>query len=201
MLLHAEDLAHGRFETATQQHTGPIELKIGIDTGVTLCRLAAANPETLFVGVEIKRPNAERAYRRAVESSLANVWVVNDEASNFIRKHCLSSSFSATHIYFPTPFPGALRKIGVNSSDRLITARFMDDAHRVLGISCSLRIITDVSEYFRMVESFAVLDKWLHVEWRELKLPIPKGCLVGTPTEVKYRRESREIYSMQLLKI
>jgi tRNA G46 methylase TrmB len=201
VLFSQVDIELKKFEDMAKRESRPIQLKIGVDVGVTLCRLAAHNLSSIFVGVEIKQEKAQIAFKRATALKLKNVWVVNSEAQDFISKHCPRDCFDVVHVYFPTPYPEALKQLGLDVSNLLITSEFMTEVHRTLKIGGALRIVTDVETYFRSIERYTDLSRWLHVEWRHLEIEKPSECLVGTPTEKHCRREGRAIFSMQLLKI
>ena len=119
------------------------EVKIGIDAGRGLCRFAAAMPQRLFVGIEVKPEMCEAAAALVIREEVSNAVVVHSEAGEFLRSCTRDALFDAIHINFPTPFPTALSPV-----TRLVTETFAEDAFRVIKPSGVIRFVTDVEEYF-----------------------------------------------------
>lgn len=172
------------------------ELKIGISTGKFLCKIASFYKDRFFVGIEYKPKSSLAAARRIVEKELTNAVVVNMEALQFISRWIPDQSFYVIHIYFPTPTPS---RIGLRS--RLITQNFVDEAHRILCPWGILRFVTDHSEYYEDACRHFSAKKWWAVDWQNLDVGQATGQLVGTPHEIQYRKENRNIYSLQLFRL
>jgi tRNA (guanine-N7-)-methyltransferase len=194
-------LRRGAFERVVAGLMSPVQLKIGIDTGATICRLAHSQRGQIFVGVEIKARNASLAYQRAKRYGLSNVIIVNEEAESFLINSCPSSLFSAVHIYFPTPYVDALRRLDPSIRHKLFVKSFVDELFRIVMPGGLVKIATDVAEYYKEIERLFEFSRWIQVDWSELAVEKPPGCLVGTQCEVAYRLGGRKIFFLELLRV
>lgn len=194
-------LDRGNFSSFIGALKTPIQFKIGIDAGQTLCKLAVAVPSETFVGIEIKTQQAKHAYGRAKALRLDNVIVINDEAAFFLANHCPSSIFSKVHIYFPTPYLSALQKVDRSLAHLLLVRRFVDELYRVVMPGGAVRIATDVGEYYRAIERLFDFSRWMNVHWSQLNIEKPANCFVGTPCELECRRAGKDIFAVELLRI
>lgn len=201
MFFDRVSLGQGVFRNVLNELSVPIQLKIGIDTGATLCKLAVASPDELFVGVEIKPLQAKKAYLRAKRLKINNIVIINDEAAFFLTNHCPAAIFSAVHIYFPTPHVAALKKLDRTLAHRLFVPKFVNELYRVVMPGGAVRIATDVAEYYRRIERLFGYSHWMRVNWSDLKIERPADCLIGTPCEMEYRRAGRQILAEELLRI
>ena len=201
MFFNRASLEGGSFRSVCSNLDVPIQLMIGIDTGTTLCKLAASSPNEMFVGIEIKSHQAREAYLRAKRLKVDNAIIINEEAEFFLTNYCPTSVFSAVHIYFPTPYVAALQKLDQSLAHRLFVRKFVDELYRVVLPGGSVRIATDVADYYRTIESLFDYSRWMQVNWSELRIRKPKGFLIGTPCERDYRRAGRQIWAVELLRI
>ena len=174
----------------------PIEVEIGSASGHFLSRMAAYRPTVRFLGVELNPERCTAAGQRVSTFGLKNVRIVTSEASALVSSYLRSSSITAVHIYFPTPYP---RSIGLAS--RLIGPLFVRDLYRILVRGGSARIVTDHEDYFEHICTSVRTCDWWHVEW-DHPLPTHRGqqWRVGTPCEKFYFDERRRIREIQLVK-
>ena len=171
------------------------ELKIGIDTGRALCRIASHIPQNFFVGVEVKEDKSAVAAERVSTHQLANVCIVNMEAHTFLRRLNINEYFRAVHLYFPTPWP---RSIGLRN--RLISMDFIDDLYRILQPGGVIRILTDHKDYYQHACRLFDAERWWAVEWSQVKSGQRKNYYVGTPCEIHYVNQGKEIFALQLFR-
>ena len=68
--------------------TAPRLLEIGFGNGDALLTLAAASPETDFIGIEVHRPGVGRLLRELDQRALTNVRVLCEDAIAVLEK-CL----------------------------------------------------------------------------------------------------------------
>lgn len=225
----------------------PLEVEIGSGKGTFLIQHAEAHPQTNFLGIEWAREffeyAADRIRRRRAgladeetgrdalseppARALANVRMLNADASEFIRWRVPDSIIRVIHLYFSDPWPKTR-----HHRRRVIQDRFLAEAARVLLPGGEIRIVTDHEElrawdcaHFvdwaedpaRLLDTAAAARGKPDVE-RERRgeaslLPAQRpfrlvpfqraagaeeGELVGTNFERKYRREGRAFWSIVL---
>jgi len=176
-------------------------LKIGIDAGQTVLRMAKYYPNELFVGIEKKQDKAKVAIEKAKAKSQKNVLIRAAEAHNFLRKMPIQSFFHVAHIYFPTP--KKVRRHGevVNVQQPLITPSFLNELSTKLVTGATVRILTDRDDYFEDIQNSVSLETWWPQSWTDFPCGQNDGEFIGTPCERRYRADGREIYALQLKKM
>lgn len=139
------------------------EIEIGCGKGTFLVNQAAAAPETNYLGIEWAHEfylyTADRCRRR----QLANVRMLNADATDFLRWRVPDAIVHTVHLYFSDPWPKKK-----HHRRRVVQDAFLAQAHRVLLPGGELRIVTDHDEYWVwMEEHFA--------RWAFCSSPAPSG--------------------------
>ena len=83
----------------------PVVLEIGFGMGETTASIAAAHPQTNFLGVEVHWPGVGALLRRIDSAQLVNVRVVRRDAVDVVAKMVRPASLAGIHVYFPDPWP------------------------------------------------------------------------------------------------
>lgn len=132
-------------------NTLPIELEIGSSTGEYLCGLAARDPGTNYLGVEINLKSVQIAVHHAASRGLTNI--------KFIK--------APMQYLYPLLEPGTLRAIYLHFPDpalhpkyrkrRLWGAEFLAHLNRALLDGGTLSIVTDNEALFR--ELLPLIDR------------------------------------------
>lgn len=190
------------------------EIEIGCGKGTFLVNEAAAVPTTNYLGIEWAHEfylyTADRVRRR----QLANVRMLNTDATEFFRWRLPDSLASVIHLYFSDPWPKKK-----HHRRRVVQDAFLAQAYRVLLPGGELRIVTDHDEYWEwMEEHFA---RWAAPEALPLqsftaaaspslpafiRLPfvpppwVNEDELVGTNYERKFKRDDRPAHAIVLKK-
>lgn len=179
----------------------PLEIEIGSGKGTFLLQAAAARPEVNFLGFEWAREFYEYAADRCRRAGLANVRLVNADATEFLHWRCPDSVARVIHLYFPDPWPKTR-----HHKRRSVSDRFLADAHRVLVPGGALRVVTDHDDYWAWMEEH--FSRWcapasvngLGFIRQPFESPGAGGELVGSNFERKYRREGRPFHAGVLRK-
>ena len=82
----------------------PTVLEIGFGMGDATARIAAAQPQTDFIGVEVHTPGVGALLKRIGELGLGNLRSVQHDAVEVLRDMLAPGSLAGVHIYFPDPW-------------------------------------------------------------------------------------------------
>jgi tRNA (guanine-N7-)-methyltransferase len=83
----------------------PLVLEIGFGMGDATARIAAARPDTDFIGVEVHEAGIGALLQRIDEQQLANLRIVRHDAVEVLRSMIAPASLAGVHIFFPDPWP------------------------------------------------------------------------------------------------
>jgi tRNA (guanine-N7-)-methyltransferase len=83
----------------------PVVLEIGFGMGFTTVEIAAARPDTDFVGIEVHGPGVGSALKLIAERGLTNLRVIQHDAVEVLRDMIPDGSLAGVHVYFPDPWP------------------------------------------------------------------------------------------------
>jgi tRNA (guanine-N7-)-methyltransferase len=117
-------------------------LEIGFGTGEVIGALAAADPRTDFLGIEVHRPGVGRLLLQVRERALANVRIICHDAVEVLASALPNASFDTILIFFPDPWHKKR-----HHKRRLIDAAFVDLLADKLRPDGVLRLATDWQEY------------------------------------------------------
>ena len=142
----------------------PVELEIGSGKGLFLANAATARPDHNFFGIELGKKYARRAADRAAKRGLANVRVYPGDARHFMTRFVPDASLTALHVYFPDPWWKARHK-----KRRVFGPPLVLDAERTLIPGSELHVVTDVAEYFGVIQALMAE----HPRFTNLPVPVP----------------------------
>ena len=120
----------------------PVVLEIGFGMGDATAAIAAALPETDFLGVEVHTPGVGALLRQIGERGLSNVRIVQHDAVEVLETMIPAASLAAVHLFFPDPWH-KLR----HHKRRLIQAPFVAKVALHLAPGGSLHCATDWEPY------------------------------------------------------
>ncbi len=83
----------------------PQVLEIGFGMGETTATIAAAHPETDFIGVEVHTPGVGSLLKEIASRGLTNVRIVQHDAMEVARDMIPEASLAGIHLFFPDPWP------------------------------------------------------------------------------------------------
>jgi len=82
----------------------PTILEIGFGMGITTAEIAAAQPQTNFVAVEVHPPGVGNLCNLLDEEQLSNVRVIQHDAVEVLTQMIAPGSLAGVHVYFPDPW-------------------------------------------------------------------------------------------------
>jgi len=85
--------------------TAPVLMEIGFGNGESLVKLAAANPDKDFLGIEVHEPGVGHCLLKAEEAEIRNLRIVAHDAVEVLRNQVPAGSLARVNLYFPDPWP------------------------------------------------------------------------------------------------
>jgi tRNA (guanine-N7-)-methyltransferase len=83
----------------------PTVFEIGFGMGETSAKIAAARPDTNFIGVEVHTPGVGSLLKLIDTQGLSNQRIIQHDAVEVLRDMIPSNSLAGAHIFFPDPWP------------------------------------------------------------------------------------------------
>ncbi len=120
----------------------PTILEVGFGNGESLAAMAAASPETNFLGVEVHRPGVGRLLNLVEEQGLQNVRVICHDAVEVLQKQIADGSLDGLQLYFPDPWPKKR-----HHKRRIVQPAWVDLVARKLRPGGLLHMATDWEDY------------------------------------------------------
>lgn len=120
----------------------PVVMEIGFGNGESLLAMAAAQPETNFIGVEVHRPGVGQLLMLLAERGIGNVRLVCDDAKEFLAQRVPDGSLEVLQLFFPDPWPKAR-----HHKRRLLQAEFAQLVRHKLRPGGRFHMATDWQHY------------------------------------------------------
>ena len=161
----------------------PTVLEIGFGMGGATAAIAAARPDTNFIGVEVHQPGVGALLKLIDERALQNVRIVQHDAVEVLAHMVAPGSLAGVHIYFPDPWHKKR-----HHKRRLIQPGFVSQLVSYLAPGGYLHCATDWEPYAQqMLEVFSA-EPQLHntsegyaprPDWRPLTKFEHRGMKLG----------------------
>ena len=83
----------------------PLVVEIGFGMGQATAQIAAAMPDTDFLGIEVHEAGVGALLREIGDRGLGNIRIVRHDAVEVLRRMIAPASLAAIHVFFPDPWP------------------------------------------------------------------------------------------------
>lgn len=123
-------------------NTNPIVVEIGFGMGDATVKLAEANPDINYIGIEVHRPGVGRVLNEIKRLNLKNLYLVEHDALEVLEYMIGDNSLNGFHIFFPDPWPKKK-----HHKRRLLQRPRTDLIARKLAPGGYLYFVTDWLEY------------------------------------------------------
>ena len=82
----------------------PIIVEIGFGNGDSLAKMAAANPEQNYLGIEVHKPGVGHLMLLLEQQQLTNVKIYHHDAIEILEHHIPNHSLKGVQLFFPDPW-------------------------------------------------------------------------------------------------
>lgn len=125
-------------------------MEIGFGMGEATAQIAAADPTTGYLAVEVHRPGIGKLLLRIEEGGLKNVRAIEGDAFEVFEQMIVDSSLDGVHLFFPDPWPKAR-----HFKRRIVNQEFIASIAAKLKPGAFFQIATDWQDYAEwIVEEF-----------------------------------------------
>jgi len=129
----------------------PVVAEIGFGMGETTARIAAENPGSDYLAIEVHTPGVGSLLKQMEAAGITNVRIVQHDAVEVLRDMVPAASLAAIHVFFPDPWPKKR-----HHKRRLLQGEFAALAASRLVQGGLLHVATDWQDYAEQV--LAVLN-------------------------------------------
>jgi tRNA (guanine-N7-)-methyltransferase len=137
----------------------PRVLEIGFGMGETTAQIAAASPETDFIGVEVYTAGCGALLRRIADQQLTNLRIIQHDAMEVIREMIQEATLDRIQVFFPDPWPKAR-----HHKRRLIRPDFVEELANRLKPGGILHCATDWAPYAEVMREVLSANPTLHTQ-------------------------------------
>ena len=146
-----------------------IIMEIGFGMGEATAQIAAADPTTGYLAVEVHRPGIGKLLSRIEELELKNVRTIEGDAFEVFEQMIADSSLDGVHLFFPDPWPKAR-----HFKRRIVNQEFIASVAAKLKPGAFFHIATDWHPYAQWIaeefttQSFFTGGEVQRPDWRPL---------------------------------
>jgi tRNA (guanine-N7-)-methyltransferase len=119
-----------------------LKLEIGIGNGDALIHMAAADPSSLYFGVEVHEPGIGRCLNNIAQLELSNVRLIMHDAVEVLEHMIAAASLDRLWLFFPDPWHKKR-----HHKRRIVNQGFRDLVFKRLKPGGSIHIATDWQDY------------------------------------------------------
>ena len=123
-------------------NTNPIIVEIGFGMGDATVKIAEANPEINYLGIEVHRPGVGKLLNEIKKRDLKNLYIIEYDALDVLEDMIGDNSVNGFHIFFPDPWPKKR-----HHKRRLVQRPKTDLFARKLAPGGYIYFVTDIIDY------------------------------------------------------
>jgi tRNA (guanine-N7-)-methyltransferase len=144
-------------------------MEIGFGMGEATAQIAAADPTTGYLAVEVHRPGIGKLLLRIEEGELKNLRTIEGDAFEVFEQMIVDSSLDGVHLFFPDPWPKAR-----HFKRRIVNQEFIVAVAAKLKPGAFFHIATDWQPYAEWIaeeftnQSFFTGGEVERPDWRPL---------------------------------
>lgn len=119
-----------------------LKLEIGIGNGDALIQMAAADSDSLYLGIEVHEPGIGRCLNNIEQQQLRNVRLIKHDAVEVLEQMLAAEVVDRVLLFFPDPWHKKR-----HHKRRIVDQRFRDLLHQVLKPGGVFHAATDWQDY------------------------------------------------------
>ena len=123
-----------------------IIMEIGFGMGEATAQIAAADPTTGYLAVEVHLPGIGKLLLRIEEGGLKNVRAIEGDAFEVFEQMIVDSSLDGVHLFFPDPWPKAR-----HFKRRIVNQEFITAVAAKLKPGAFFHVATDWQPYAQWI--------------------------------------------------
>ena len=120
----------------------PLIIEIGFGNGDSLAKMAAANPELNYIGIEVHKPGVGHLMMLLEQQEIKNVKIYHHDAIEILEKHIPDNSLTGIQLFFPDPWHKRR-----HHKRRIVNTHFLDLLSRKLMKGGYFHAATDWNDY------------------------------------------------------
>ena len=120
----------------------PLIVEIGFGNGDSLAKMAAANPDHDYIGIEVHKPGVGHLLILLTEQGLTNVRVYCHDAIEILEQKIPDHSLAGLHLFFPDPWHKKK-----HHKRRIVRPSFVDLLNKKLQVGGYFHAATDWQHY------------------------------------------------------
>lgn len=160
-----------------------VRIEVGFGSARHLLHQALANPDVLFIGLEIHKPSIEQALKQIVIQNITNLMILDYDARLFL-EFVPSNIVGKIYVHFPVPWDKKPHR-------RVISEAFLKESERVLRVGGTLELRTDSENYYRFaLETFS--------SPRQSRFDVRKNqeIAIVSKYEDRWKKQEKNIYDV-----
>jgi len=131
-----------------------VKLEIGIGNGDALISMAAADPGSLYIGIEVHEPGIGRCLNNIRQLELQNVRLISHDAIEVLQQMISVESLDRVLLFFPDPWHKKR-----HHKRRIVNQHFRDLVYKVLKPGAVIHIATDWQDYAEWISEQFLVDQ------------------------------------------
>jgi tRNA (guanine-N7-)-methyltransferase len=124
----------------------PLCVEIGFGNGDCLAKLAEANTDNNYIGIEVHRPGIGHLIMQLEQQGLQNARFYCHDAIEILEQNLTDNSLSAVHLFFPDPWPKYR-----HHKRRIVKASFVDLLAKKIRPGGYFHAATDWEHYAKIM--------------------------------------------------
>lgn len=131
-----------------------LKLEIGIGNGDALIQMAAADPLSLYLGIEVHAPGIGRCLNQIEQRQLANLRLIQHDAIEVLQHMIAAATLDRIMLFFPDPWHKKR-----HHKRRIVNQAFRDLIYSVLKPGAVIHIATDWQDYAEWIAEQFLADQ------------------------------------------
>lgn len=131
-----------------------IKLEIGFGNGETLVEMAANDPASGYIGIEVHEPGVGHCLNKIDQAGLSNIRVMKHDAIEVLRYMVPKHSLDAVFLFFPDPWHKKR-----HHKRRIVNDEFKSLLCKVMKPGAVLHMATDWQDYAEHMSSEMIADQ------------------------------------------